>query len=512
MNKVVIATCFLLFQLFGFSITEILASDNQDTDKIACSAVVAFGDRTATFTFPNVTDTNWTWYRDTTADNNLEYSWSISLNNGDSPIYNFGAYLFKFPGSKQQDGSLKDLLRKCQFSVCDSSGNLNHWPNLSYKIKDGMVILFIDDLKTFNVFFQSRPLYAYFHIRLPGKESISCEAQIDYSGFDDSLSIENPPGEVKQGIDSNAGTRLYVGGNVDIIRKWAEKGNAEKQLTLGVMYETGTKVQQDYIEAESWYRRAAEQGYAPAQTALGSLFKNGRGVPKDYAEALKWYTEAAKKEDMRAQFALGEMYDNGLGVQEDQGEAAKWYRKVAEKGFVLAQFSLGSMYENGSGVPKDYTQAVNWYRKAAEQGEPRAQNNLGWMCADGLGVPQDYAEAVKWFLKAAAHDFAYAQYSMGVACRGGKGVAQDYAEAVKWFREAAEQEHAGAQYYLGAAYAKGEGVAQDYVQAHRWLILAVKHGVKEAAELSNTVAAKMTPAQIDEAQRLAREWKPKGKD
>ena len=49
---------------------------------------------------------------------------------------------------------------------------------------------------------------------------------------------------------------------------------------------------------------------------------------------------------------------------------------------------------------------------------------------------------------------------------------------------------------------------QDYVQAHMWLNLAAAHDdeVKLATVARDDVAAKMTPAQIAEAQRMAREW------
>lgn len=77
-----------------------------------------------------------------------------------------------------------------------------------------------------------------------------------------------------------------------------------------------------------------------------------------------------------------------------------------------------------------------------------------------------------------------------------------------WFRKAADQGNALAQSYLGALYFNGEGVPQDYVIAHMWLNLGAAGGEDYAAEWRNMVAAKMTPAQIAEAQKLAREWKP----
>jgi TPR repeat protein len=58
-------------------------------------------------------------------------------------------------------------------------------------------------------------------------------------------------------------------------------------------------------------------------------------------------------------------------------------------------------------------------------------------------------------------------------------------------------------------YFAGRGVPQDYVMAHMWLNLAVANGNDVAAGARDTVSAKMTAAQIAEAQKLAREWKPK---
>jgi hypothetical protein len=96
----------------------------------------------------------------------------------------------------------------------------------------------------------------------------------------------------------------------------------------------------------------------------------------------------------------------------------------------------------------------------------------------------------------------------------GQGVPQNYAEAVRWYRLAAEQGNAPAQNNLGVMYAKGEGVPQDYVQAHKWANLAAANQAdperrKNSDELRDMVASRMTPAQIDRAQQLAAEWRPK---
>ena len=82
---------------------------------------------------------------------------------------------------------------------------------------------------------------------------------------------------------------------------------------------------------------------------------------------------------------------------------------------------------------------------------------------------------------------------------------QDYAEAVKWYRLAAAQGFAPAQANLGVMYAKGQGVPMDDVRAHMWFNLAAVKGDTSAAKNRDIAASKMTPQQMAEAQKLARE-------
>jgi len=120
----------------------------------------------------------------------------------------------------------------------------------------------------------------------------------------------------------------------------------------------------------------------------------------------------------------------------------------------------------------DYATVLNELRPLAEQGDAVAQNNLGAVYYNGQGVPQDYVQARQWFEKAVAQGDANAQFNLGVL------------------------------------YYKGQGVLHDYVQAHMWSSLAAANGNKKAVDLRDRLARKMTPAQIDLAQRLAQEWKP----
>jgi TPR repeat protein len=141
---------------------------------------------------------------------------------------------------------------------------------------------------------------------------------------------------------------------------------------------------------------------------------------------------------------------------------------------------IGALYRAGRGVEKDPAQALAWFGKAADQGEPGGQ------------------------------------FGLGVMHQTGDGVKQDNAAAASWYRKAADQGFGRAQNYLGVLYKDGLGVRQNIVQAYVWFALAAAspptpwgNASQTAAGNRDAVAAKMTSWQLDDAQRMVREWKAK---
>jgi TPR repeat protein len=150
-----------------------------------------------------------------------------------------------------------------------------------------------------------------------------------------------------------------------------------------LMSESGTKLS-TYIEkikgqafiSFKWYKRAAEKGYAEAQYMLGLMYDNGEGVPQNYSETFKWYKRAAEQGHADAQYNLGLMYHNGKGVPQNYSEAFKWYKRAAEQGVAEAQNNLGVMYENGEGVTRDLQEAYTYFILAKANGNSDAENNI----------------------------------------------------------------------------------------------------------------------------------------
>ena len=92
------------------------------------------------------------------------------------------------------------------------------------------------------------------------------------------------------------------------------------------------RVPRDYADAVKSNHKDAERGNANAQYNLGVMYSQGLGVTQDHAEAVKWYRKAAEQGLADAQYNLGVMYSQGLGVTQDHAEAVKWYRKAAAQG------------------------------------------------------------------------------------------------------------------------------------------------------------------------------------
>ncbi len=253
--------------------------------------------------------------------------------------------------------------------------------------------------------------------------------------------------------------------DAEALRLAADQGDAGAQFTLGVSYANGEGVPQDLVEALRWYRLSAEQGYGKAQCNLGRMMSvPGPGRSQNDVEAHMWFSLS----DARL---TGE--DRSRCGSERLAVAARMTREQLVEAFRLVR----EWKPGAGGVSQDDVEAVRRYRLAADQGDASAQYNLGFMYATGQGVPQDGAEAVRWF------------------------------------RLAADQGFADAQANLGFMYATGQGVAQDDVEAHMWYILAAARSSGEVRDVSvkarNDVAERMTSEQIAEAQRLAREWKPR---
>ena len=144
---------------------------------------------------------------------------------------------------------------------------------------------------------------------------------------------------------------------------------------------------------------------------------------------------------------------------------------------------------------------------------------FGMASANGAGLSEEMTKsgrsnhtATKSARAPAWQRGAKSEAMLGFKYEHGLGVPQSYVVAADLYKRAAEQGDPTGQYLLGLMYDKGHGVWPDGVQAYKWLNLAAAHAPPRNREnylrFRDVVAAKLTPAQLYQAQWLAYEWTP----
>jgi len=260
-------------------------------------------------------------------------------------------------------------------------------------------------------------------------------------------------------------------------------------------------------------RVAAATNNPVAECFLARHYADGLGVPRDYAKAVEYLRQAAGQGYAAAETGLGSCYAHGEGVEQDYTEAIHWYRQAAAQGDALAQYCLGYAYAQGKGVPKNMKEAIAWWQKSAEQGQVYAQNALGQFYYYGE-YPGDtnvnYAVATLWLHKAAEQNYAPAMATLGYMYLYGVGVERDPSQALQWNGRAADMGNAEAEDNLGQMYENGDGgLPHDLIQAYKWFWLSGQQGNRGGQHdvMQIELHQALTPQQIDEAKRLAAEFR-----
>ena len=230
--------------------------------------------------------------------------------------------------------------------------------------------------------------------------------------------------------DTDAGLRYFGSGQFsEAVQAWqaaADQGDPAAALYLGVLFDTGTGVGQDYRRALDWYQRGGAAGNRTAMFNAAVMFDAGRGTPADLPTAVTWYERAAAAGFGRAEDHLGLIYEDGAGVARDRSRAGRLFQDAARHGVAAARshlVALGLPYAGGAPHPTidvamvrfeqaehlllsrgtgEAGKAAELFRQAADAGNPLAAYNLAYCYEHGLGVAPDVDQAITWYRRSAA--------------------------------------------------------------------------------------------------------------
>ncbi len=145
------------------------------------------------------------------------------------------------------------------------------------------------------------------------------------------------------------------------------------------------------------------------------------------------------------------------------------------------------------------------FAKRARDGDPKMQLSLGEHYFNGTFQIKDEAEALKWVTKASEAGHVPAHARLGYLYANMKGSLRDQTLAHKFYLKAAMHGDVDSQYIVGFHLVKGEGVERDAITAYAWFNVSAASFHHDSARMRDLIAENLTPAQIDEAQKLSRQ-------
>lgn len=306
-------------------------------------------------------------------------------------------------------------------------------------------------------------------------------------------------------------------------------------VEMGMLYENGNGVPQDYIKAEEYYRRGTELKIADAFCHLGDLFNNGLGHTRDLRAAVGQYTRGADLGSASCKEKLAVIKTTETNYR-NYGEAHSLITGIPEmKRSDTGRAVLAAMYLYGKGAQKSPSDALKLLRTMKTGGASVVRsvyetgNSRGSLCtnpilAGGIGVKnrnsiqlsigllsdlffiKDYADnsgtlnfneilsKAKKICKHPAISIMYdatepgrkpasanptdpeAQYQLAMHLfREG-----NHEESFRWLKQSADQDHVKALNNLGIYYLFGIGTTQNNQKSHDTIIRAVSRGNPKA--------------------------------
>jgi len=217
----------------------------------------------------------------------------------------------------------------------------------------------------------------------------------------------------------------------------------------------------EYDSAYHIWLQSANKGDPAAIEHIGMLYDTGHGVSQNFDTAFEWYLRAAKAGDVHAMFDVGVCYDSGRGVPKNRLTAIDWYKKAAKNGYGRAAYDLGVIYRDGDGVPRNATTSIEYFRMAEAHGIRAGSQNLAVLdphpakTTPMIKTTEEDSERIKRFQKE-----ALARENVDLAAA---------AAFVKILPEISQKAADGdqlSQYEIGFAFEHGIGVVKNAVHSY----------------------------------------------
>jgi uncharacterized protein len=267
----------------------------------------------------------------------------------------------------------------------------------------------------------------------------------------------------------------------------------EVQARLKVL-ESEDRTPVGYARAAERIRALAETGNAKAMFHMGKLHVHGIGVQQDMLEAESWYQKAIVAGEMRACCNLGWIYLYGFGViPANKDEAFRLLSIGSENGIYIAKASLGLMLLAGDGRPADHERGLQLLKESFEEGYTNAGNHLADAYFTGQHIPRDAEKGHGWLAKVAATGDERTMAILGHYLVTGSHGKIDVARGLALLEESITKEYVQAYLWIGNLYRHGESVPRDLEKARDWFEKGAEAGNTGCDKALADMMAELTP-------------------
>ncbi len=181
-------------------------------------------------------------------------------------------------------------------------------------------------------------------------------------------------------------------------------------------------------------RDAAERGDPFSLFGMGVIYEDGLGVKQDYMLARQYYMLAAEKNQPNAVFRIGILYQHGLGTDVSMSKAAEYYQKAADLGLTEAMLWLGELHLDGGQLVQSDRLAFGYFQIAWDAGDPQGACRLGDLYREGRGTKRSLDMAAELYQKAADAGWGPAAEALGDLYSDENSGMMNPEEAMKYYQ------------------------------------------------------------------------------
>jgi TPR repeat protein len=263
------------------------------------------------------------------------------------------------------------------------------------------------------------------------------------------------------------------------LKKSAALGNALAMNNIGLLYQSGIGVVQNYDSAIYWYQKSAALGNGMSNTSIATLYYTGKGVERNYETAFRNFDLANKNEDLTyAQLSgLGSCYLYGQGVAQNTDSSLHYFALSAINGNANGFTKMGFIYEHFKARNKvTLDSAIQFYLLGIAQGDLDAYSYLGYIYTQSNIIPHDYVLAAKILKEGADRGNPTSMVSYALLYKDGNGVKKDWNKYIALLKQAASMGSYYASDLLGIAFRD----INNYDEAKKYFLLAIEGNNSDA--------------------------------